>query len=518
MTSNFADLIKNSAKGSLVLVIGQAITTIISALTIIWIARIIGPTNYGEYTVALVPTSLLLLLQDLGINQALMRFCSMYRYEERTGLRSIVLTGLLFSGVTSLILSVFLYVFSNIVASLYLQRPELTTLVQAASLAILGNGLFSTVQAILAGYELMSLRSITQILYSALRGIFGIVLLIIGMGTFGAIFSYTLSMFLTAIVGMLLIFTYIKFNKEDGAISLKTLKMLLSFGFPLSIGTIVGGVLSQVYNSLIIIYASTDMIGNYGAAMNFGVLLTFITVPITIVLFPLFSKFKKDDPQLKILYRSSVKYTSIITLPVVLVIILLASPLSHVIYTTEYPLVPLYLSLYILSFAFEGLGGLSLINLISGIGESKVLFNSSLASFAAGIITALILIPKFQIVGLLITVLIAQRVGWLYQIIWARKNLTFTIDWASTIRIYATGLAAFIVSYSLINLLKLQEWVALVSGGATFLLIYLISLPLSGSLNRVDIEQLEAITGTMGPLKPLLKILIRILRIRIKNT
>jgi O-antigen/teichoic acid export membrane protein len=508
LASSFNELVKGSAKGSLVLMIGQVIATIISALTIIWIARVIGPTSYGEYTVALIPASLLLLLQDLGINQALIRFCSLYRHEKKAGLRSLVLTGLLFSLATSLILSFSLFAFAEPIAIAFLQRPEVTPLVQAASLSILGQGLLSTVQAILVGYEKMGLRSIAQIVYSVIRGVIGVALILIGMGPLGAIISYTASLLISGLVGILFVLLYIQLKKDGIGPNLETLKTLLSFGFPLSLGTILGGVLSQSYNSLMVLYASTDMIGNYGATTNFAVLVTFFTVPITTVLFPLFSKFNRHDPQLKLLFRAAVKYTSILTLPVVLVIFLLVAPLSRVIFTTNYPLVPLYLSFYILNYAFEGLGGISLANLISAIGESRVLFVSTVVTFVTGILLALVLIPNYQIIGLLITMLLASRMGWLYQLLWVKKNLEITIDWSSTILVYFTSLTAFTGSYALINVFRLQGWMAIALGGSSFMLIYVICLPLSGALHRADIEQLVAIADSMSIFKPILLALI----------
>ncbi len=491
--------------------IGQVIVTAISAITIIWIARVIGQTSYGEYTVALVPASLLLLLQDLGMNHAVMRFCALYRHEGRSGLRSIVLTSLLFSGATSFLLSVLLFVFSEVVASVYLLRPEVAPLVRTASLSILGNGLVSTVVAILAGYELMELRSVTQIIFSVVRGVMSVFLVLIGLGAFGAMFSYTLSLVLTGLVGVLLVFAFVRFKSDDGGVNFGTLKMLLSYGFPLSLGVILGGVLSQIYNSLIIFYASTDMIGNYGAATNFGVLISFLTVPISTVLFPLFSKFRRDDPQLKSIFRAAVKYTSMMTLPVVLVIILLAAPLSRIIFTMDYPLVPLYLSLYILTFAFEGLGGLSLGSVISGVGESRVQLVSSVYTVVMGASLALLLIPRLQIVGLLITMIIAPRAGWLYQTLWARKNLGFTVDWGATARIYGTALVAFVASYLVVNVPPLEGWVALICGGFAYLFVYLVGLPLCGALRLDDCKLLGAIMDSFGPFAPIFRFALSLL-------
>jgi len=505
-------MIRGSAIGSLVLMIGQIVMTVISAVTIIWIARVIGQTSYGEYTVAFIPASLLMVFQDLGMNNALMRFCALYRHEGRVGLRSIVITGLMFSLATSLCLSVFLFVFSGPVSLLYLQRPEVGPLVRVISLSILGNGLLGTAQAILAGYDLMAYRSMTQILFSVVRGVVGVALVLVGLGSFGATVSYTVSVVLTGLVGVALLLMSVRFKPGDGGFSFSTLKMLLVYGFPFSLSSLIGNILSQFYNSLMVLYATTDMIGNYGAAINFGVLVSFLTVPIATVLFPLFSKFRRDDPQLKAVFQSAVRYTSMLTLPIVLAIVVLAAPLSRIIFTNQYPLVPLYLSLYILTFAFEGLGGTALGNLISGIGESRVVLYAGVLNCVTGAIFAFLLVPQYGIVGLLITMVVAPRVGWLYQIFWARKHLGYTVDWDGTVKIYVTALMAFAVSYLVVNLFDLVGWVAVVAGGFAYILVYVLGLPLSGALRADDFSVLDMIVGSLGPIAPVARFFLSLLR------
>jgi O-antigen/teichoic acid export membrane protein len=48
--------------------VGQVVATLISAVTIIWMACFLGSTAYGEYTIALFPVSIAMLFQDLGMN------------------------------------------------------------------------------------------------------------------------------------------------------------------------------------------------------------------------------------------------------------------------------------------------------------------------------------------------------------------------------------------------------------------------------------------------------------------
>ncbi len=493
-------MMRGSARGSLTLLVGQIVTAIISTFTVIWMARVLGPTAYGLYTIALLPISIALLFQDLGMNTALMRFCSLYRHEGRnTELKTVVLTGLLFSIATSLVISAALYIFAGPISSTFLKRPEVTPLVQASALAVLGGGgLLTTIQAVLVGYEMMGLRSFTQIFWSIMRTVFTVALLLIGLGAYGALLAYTASQLVAGLVGALLVFIFIKFGKGKTRPSWTVLKEFLRYGLPVSMGSLLGGILSQLFNSLMVIYAATDLIGNYGAATNFGVLVSFLLVPISTTLFPLFSKFKKNDTELKSIFQLAVKYTSMITLPVVLVIIAVSAPLTRIIYGIEYPYVALYLNLYILTYAWEGLGGISLSNAISGVGESRVSFRASIYTFIAGAILVFALGPTYGIIGILITMIICPRAGWVYQIMWAKKNMDLTVDWGSTVKIYLIAFVAFLATYLLISFSSLTSWVALVIGGTTFLIIYVFGLPLSGALKRSDLSKLSVVLDGLG--------------------
>ena len=488
---------------------GQIVSTLVSAVTVIWMARYLGSTAYGQFTIAMFPVSIALLFQDLGMNASLMRFCAIYRYEGRHDeLKSVVVTGLVFSVVTSLVISGLMFFFAGPIASLYLKRPEIEPLVRAAALAVLGGGgLLSTIQAIFVGYEVMGLMSFTQILWSLMRTVFGVALLLVGLGAFGAVFAYTASQMVAGLIGLLLLFLFIKFGKgSKGGFSWGMLRTFLAYGLPMSMSSFIYGVLSQIYNYVMVLYVATDLIGNYGAASNFGVLVSFLTIPIATSLFPLYSKFKKDDSRLKMVFQMSVKYTTMVTLPVVLIIIVLASPLSRLVYgASDYPYVPLFLSIFILSYAWEGLGGNSLNSLISGIGESRVILKSSILTLFTGISLVIILVSRYQMIGLLIAIMLASRGGWIYQTFWAKKELGITVNWGSTAKIYLTAFAAFAAAYFVINVFSLKSWVALISGGSIFFVVYLVGLPLSGALMREDLAQLSTMVEGLGPLHGLVR-------------
>jgi O-antigen/teichoic acid export membrane protein len=507
---------RDTAHSSVVLMIGQVIAAIISAATLIWIANTLGALAYGQYTVALIPVSIALLFQDLGMNMALTRYSALYRHEEHPEkLKTVVMTGLIFSIISALIISALMFTFAGTIASVLLRHPEVEPLVRAASLAVLGSGgLVSTIQAIFVGYEIMNIRSLMQVIWTVLRTAFSLVLILSGFGAFGAVLANSSSQIVAGLIGVLLLFIFIKFEPGSKEIfNLDVLKMLIRYGLPLTMSTLIGGISAQIYNYIMILYVSLNIIGNYGAASNFAVIISFITVPISTALFPLYSKFKRDDPQIKDIFQMSVKYTTMVTLPITLAIVVLSNPVSSILYRIEdYPYVPLFLSIFILNFAWEGLGGNSLWNLISGVGESGIILRSSIITFFTGLVLVVILVPRYGMIGLLVTIVLDSRGGWIYQIVWAKRKLNITVDWNSTARIYLVGFIASIATYLVITSLQLQSWLALIFGGMTFVTTYAVGLPLCGALKPNDFIQLETIVGALGPLSPFARLILSLLR------
>ncbi|MCX6654004.1 MAG: oligosaccharide flippase family protein, partial [Candidatus Bathyarchaeota archaeon] len=348
-------------------------------------------------------------------------------------------------------------------------------------------------------------RSLTQVLWSITRTIFSVILILAGLGAFGAVLANTVSQVVVGIVMLFMLFIFIKFEPgSKGGFSWEMLKTFLSYGLPLSMGTLLNGIKSQIYNYIMVLYVATDLIGNYGAATSFGVLVSFLTVPIATTLFPLYSKFKKGSPELREIFQTAVKYTSMVTLPVVLVIVAVATPLTRILFgASDYPYVPLYLSVYILNYAWEGLGGLSLGTLIGGIGESGVSLRSNILSFITGLLLAWILVPRYGMVGLLVTIVLDGRGGWIYHTLWAWRELGITVNWGSTIRLYLVGFAAFAAAYTVINILNIQGLLGLIFGAVTYFVVYVVGLPLSKVIKRSDLRLLEKIIDTMGPLAPI---------------
>jgi len=64
--TELSDVARASAKDGFFLFLANASSTLILALRSILIARLLGPENYGLYSVALIAPSFLIALGDLG--------------------------------------------------------------------------------------------------------------------------------------------------------------------------------------------------------------------------------------------------------------------------------------------------------------------------------------------------------------------------------------------------------------------------------------------------------------------
>ncbi len=504
LAEDLSKMLQVSARGSLILIGGQALSTLISALGVIVVARFLGPFSFGDVTIALIPVNILMLLNDWGVTSALVKYISQYRHEGKArDLRTLVRAGMVFNTGVGAGLSIALFALSGVLASQVFQRPELGLLIRVASMNILAQSLVNTSQSVFVGFERMELKSLTLVLHSVVKSFLAPLLVWLGYGPFGAVLGQTAPWLFTGMVGafLVLLFFHRRVKDESTLSARQAVRLFLGYGYPLFLSTVMTGGLGQFYGFLMALYVGADLIGNYSAATNFAVLVGFFTMPISTVLFPLFSKIGDENRgRLVFVFQNSVKYSALITLPVTAALVAFSDHLVRIVYGGLYQLASLYMSVFLLNSLFIGLGGLSVGNLINGRGETKVTFRITLISICLGLPLSVLLIPRFGIMGLLATTIIAPKPGLLYGLLWVNRNLGFTIDWKSSAKIYLSTGVAFAASLLYLRAVNLGAWVELLSGGVLFLLIYSLIVTLTGAVKVEDVVNVRSITRAFGPL------------------
>jgi len=523
---------KSSATGSFHLLIGVAGSTIIMAVGTLVLAALLRVDELGLYGMALIPSTIINFFRDLGVNSALTQQIASLRVAgKEADIHDVIVSGVVFEIISGALLALISFAIAQplayiLSASNPATAPVLSVYIAIMSIAVFAGALLSAAGGIFVGFERMKLNSFTQIFQAIIKTALGPLLVVLGFGVFGAVYATMGSILAGAIVGMLFVYFALFRSLRKGKVGKcdvkASLKPLLKYGIPLTVSSIVVGVVPQLFAFTMAMYAGEWMMGNYYASIYFSVLLTFVSVPVSTALFPIFSKLnpEKERALVRTVFASSVKYTALLLVPATMILISLATPIVNTLFpkngiletlfvvTAEpkFPYAPLFLALSSIVNLFVLFGNISLGTFQTGIGKTNQVMKQSILSLAFGLPLSYFLVayfsliggPLYAIIGGEIGILIASTPGLVWGLYWIWKNYGVQIDFGGSAKIFAASAIASIASFLFVSVSSLPWWLVLASGLAVFLLVYLASAPLLGAVNQTDIANLKAMFSGLG--------------------
>jgi stage V sporulation protein B len=504
---------KTSATGSFQLLIGVATSTIIMAAGSIILGRLLTTDEYGLYGIALVPSTLIILFRDMGTNSAMTRYIASFRVSHKEQeIYDFIVAGLVFevaSGIAFSFLSLFL---ASFIAQAIFHRPESASYIAIISVSIISGSLLAASQAGFIGYERMELNSFTLVCQAIIKAAVGPILVFLGYSVLGAVIGYTLSFIIAGAIGLttfyLLLVRPLRKKRAKSSNITETLRTMLKYGVPLSTASILAGILGQIYAFMIIPLTSNSMYGNYAVAVNFGILLTFLTTPIATVLFPAFSKLdpKNEHELIRTVFASSIKYTSILLVPATMLLMALSGPMIGTLYGEKYVYSPFFLTISVVSALLALLGSLSSGGLLSGLGETGMLMKQNIITIIVGIPMGLLLIPTLGITGLIISGTVSGVPGTFWVLHWIWKHYEARADLQSSAKILAASAIAAFTAYLPTTLLSTVNWIKLIVGLIIFLTAYVVGAPIIGAVSLADTSNLRAMFSGMGVVSRIINI------------
>ncbi|MDR2699691.1 MAG: flippase [Nitrososphaerota archaeon] len=505
--SKATDMAKVSVKGGFHLLLGLVISTVISAVGTYFIANLLGSNNFGLYSIVIGASAIFVTFRDWGINTAMIRYTAQYNSENNTSkIRSIFTAGLVFEFTFGLALTILSIILSGFLANTLYNRPEITQLIQIASIFILSGALINTASAAFTGMERLHLNSIMLIIQSMVKTGLIIALVYFGLGTLGATVGFTVSGLVAGITGVLLLYTlYSSLSKSpDGKLTIgKTIKTLIKYSIPLSIGAILLSILSMFYANLIPIFVTDDsVVGNYAVAQNFVVLITFFATPVTTMLFPAFSKldYRKNSQDLKNIFQYSVKYATLIVVPITILVMSLAEPAINTLFPS-YTQAPFYLMILSIVYLFTALGNLSVSNLINSQGDTKYNLKLAILQAAIGFPLSFVLISQFGITGLIASTLIAVLPGLFLSLGFIKKRYDVSVDWKASAKIFSSASVTGILTYLIVTHLPFISPIRLAIGVVVFVVVFMLVAFFTRTITHADLGNIKVVVESLGPLR-----------------
>jgi len=500
-------------RGSIALFLGVTFSNLILAVGVFFVANLLSPSELGLYTVVLITPSIFSVFRGLGVNQAIVKYLAQYRAEnKREEISETIITGIVFDIIIGVLFTLICFMVADVTSIYVLKRPQIAPLVRFVSILVFTNTLMAAFQSIFYGFEKMEYSSFLMTSAAILKGLLMPAFVVLGYGVLGALTGNILANVIATIMGAALLVLFYK----SKAIAVKkvhfkkNLKIMLRYGIPFSISIIIGGFLIQFYNFIMAIYCDDFLIGNYKIAQNFTIVISFFTQPLTTVLLPAFSRIssKADRETIRNAFQFSVKYASIVIIPITTLMMALSEPIVTVIFNGKYPLAPLYLTLLAASSLYVGLGSLSIGNLINGLGRTDVTLKLTLIAVSVGLPLSLVLIPAFQIVGLLITSLVATIPNLLVGLWWIKRRYGAEIDLPVSLKIYLSAGLAGIPAYLTASQFTINPLIDLCLGSLIFIGIFLLSASLTGALRKDDIQTLIELGEELGPFSKIFRFIL----------
>ncbi|WP_456369180.1 flippase [Geoglobus sp.] len=394
---------KNAIYNSSAVLIGNISGLIIT----IYLARALGPENFGLYSLSISVAFLVLTFTDLGITQTLVRYIS-EAYGK--GNRPLVRGYIKELGKVKLILAVSvsatLLIISNYLALSVFHNEKMATPLRIVSLFILVHPLSTFLTGIFNGLNDFRANLVRSIVYELFRVVSILLLVTLGFAVIGAISGFVIASAASAVSLLALLLR----NYRDvitGRAEKINLKRVVRFTGYLTVGSIAWTVFAYVDSVMIGMFLPEEYVGYYRAGYSIiGAVAGILSLPV--VLFPVFVQLEGDD--LKNAFNRVFKYSAILAVPASMGLPAISREIILVVYGREYlAALPVF---WILSFLI----------LRSAVGFWAVIFNakempeypvkSILIGMALNIALNYAMIPVFGISGAAAATLTSNAVVW----------------------------------------------------------------------------------------------------------
>ncbi len=487
--------LKKTTRGGITLSIGKIISSLISAIATIFVSRLLGANNYGIVSIACVPYTVALIIMNFGITPGLTRYISNFRSKDEIGkVHDFVSSALILQLLIGIIFSILIYLLSDFIANKVYHQTDLSYLIKISSIGVIGTSLFDTSFSIFMGYEKMYQGSITHIIYSILKAIIGPILIYIGYGPLGGMVGQVLPILLGGIISnILLLYNVEKLYIPKYYVFIDIIKELLIFGFPIYISSLLTSISIKYMEFLLPLYTNNDKIGNFYAANNFSIIISFFSLAIINSLYPFFSKLDYRNQDLSSIYNRTVEYTSFLLFPLINTTITLSDQISDILYANTYTYLSNYLMIFMLHFYVIGIGNISQRVLLNSQMKNNIYFKINAIKFVITIILSSFLIRYLEVYGIYIINIISLFLSTFIGSVYMKKEMNIDANHIKYFKIILISILSISITKIVLHIFFLNSWIEIMIGGVIMNTIFIALLIRFKVLGYTDVEIIDSI-------------------------
>ena len=296
------------ARGGVVVLLASALGNGVSYAFGIFVARTLGPEDFGLYALGLTVFNTLTLIMVLGLDTGMLRFIPQDLIEEgRHRVKSTILTAIFIAASAGIFAGAGLALVSQLIASLY-QKPELATILLLFAVGIP----FVTLTTVMIS-SLQAFQTIRYTIYikyvwePAGKFLFAGCLLWAGYQLQGIVIGVVASLVCSTVFAFRSIVAMAGISIPDlFTLRSREIRRLVAFSFPLAVGNLLGILAPRSDIMMIGYWVSATEVGVYLAAFQTAAVLILVAAAFDFAVAPLLSQAwaRNDQTRLKQGYQS----------------------------------------------------------------------------------------------------------------------------------------------------------------------------------------------------------------------
>lgn len=321
--STLKTLVKNTG----VLFLSQMISYVLAFFYTLYSARYLGTSNFGIISFATAISGLFAIFTDLGLSTLTVREVARDKSKTAKYLGNHGMIKLILSFTTMILLILFVNNGSFDETTRYV--------VYLIGSSVIINAFSGVFTSMFGAYEQMEYQSIAEILNATIMFI-GVLVCVF---TKQSVIQVAMVYVIASVTVLLFNFTFC--TKNYGLIrfqvDLKFWKYLIYHAFPLAITSIFALISFKMNTILLNMLTNSSVVGEYTAAFNLMQALIFIPTVFSTAIMPIFAKFYVNSPEkLEYSYQKSLKYLTMLSMPISMGTLVLSSKIIFFMYGSEY--------------------------------------------------------------------------------------------------------------------------------------------------------------------------------------
>ena len=378
---------------------GDVVRRLIGFTTLAVITRLVSPSVYGLFVLALAIMQFVQALASLGLPKAVDYFVPQYlQAGERGKARAVIIEVTALVLVTSILTALAIIIMADGIAALFAE-PGLATVLVLLTVTIPLLALYNVILACFNAIKRLRYRVYTRdftrplIRLAATTGI-----LLAGYGILGLIGGYFLGLLAAIFVGALLLGRRVPQLARVRA-SPVSAGPLLWYSVPLAFASVIYVVLGQVDSFIIGYFATSADVGIYRIGYSVAANLLIIFVSVSPVFKPLIAEARTDNRSVEEQFRTAVRWMMGLTIPMAIVLALGAEAYLSIVFTPQYAVASLVVVVlsggYLVSVTSGGPDGA----LLQGLGYSRLVFLNTALLLVTNVVVSALLVPPLGITG-----------------------------------------------------------------------------------------------------------------------